>query len=116
MATDLWSFRSDVGNERARLEGMKVEAVDGSIGKVDSVIDTDRGSALVVDTGPLIFGKKVLLPAGVVTAIDVDDTFIRVDRTKDEVKSAPEFDDELLHDGSYHEALTRHYGATSSRP
>jgi hypothetical protein len=115
MATDLWKFSSDVGHERAELEGMKVEAVDGSIGKVDSVMDTPQGTALVVDTGPWIFGKKVMLPAGVVSAIDVDDECIKVARTRDEIKSAPELDDELLNDEAYQEALTRHYGATSSR-
>jgi hypothetical protein len=115
MATDLWRFRSDVGHDRADLEGMKVEAVDGSIGKVDSVTDTAQGVALVVDTGPWILGKKVLLPAGVVSAIDVDDESVKVDRTKDEIKGAPELDDQLLNDAAYQESLTRHYGATSSR-
>jgi PRC-barrel domain len=114
MATDLWKFSSDVGHERADLAGMKVEAVDGAIGKVESVMDSPQGTALVVDTGPWIFGKKVMLPAGVVSAIDVDDESVKVDRTKEEIKSAPELDDTLLNDAAYQEALTRHYGATSS--
>jgi hypothetical protein len=115
MATDLWSFRSGVGNERADLKGMKVEAVDGNIGKIESVIDTPQGTGLVLSTGPWILGKKVLLPAGVVTGIDVDEERIKVDRTKDEIKRAPELDDDLLNDAAYQESLTRHYGATSSR-
>jgi PRC-barrel domain len=115
MATNLWGFTSDVGNERADLKGMKVEAVDGDIGKVDSVIDTPRGTGLVLSTGPWILGKKVLLPAGVVSGIDVDEARIKVDRTKDEIKSAPELDEDLLNDDAYQESLTRHYGATSSR-
>jgi len=112
---DLWSFRSDVGHDRADLDGMKVEAVDGSVGKVDRTLTTSQGTALVVDTGTWIFGKKVMLPAGLVTAIDVDDESIRVDRTKDEIKGAPELDDALMEDDAYHQALTRHYGATSSQ-
>ncbi len=104
---DLWTFKSDVGQDRANLEGMKVEAVDGSIGKIDRVL----GDALVVDTGPWILGKKVLLPAGVVTAIDVDDAQVKVDRTKDEIKSAPALDEDRLDDLDYREALSRHYGA-----
>ncbi len=115
MATDLWKFRSDVGHERADLEGMKVEAIDGDVGKVESVSDTPQGTALVVDTGPLIFGKKVLLPAGLVSGIDVDDGRIKVDRTKDEIKSAPDLDEGLTGDAAYQESLTRHYGATSSK-
>jgi len=115
MATDLWGFRSDVGHDRADLTGMKIDAVDGDIGKVESVMSTPEGTALVLSTGPWILGKKVLLPAGLVTAIDVDEERIKVDRTKDEIKGAPELDDRLLNDAAYHESLTRHYGATSSR-
>lgn len=115
MATDLWGFRSDVGHERADLEGMKVEAVDGDIGKVERVLDTPQGAGLVLSTGPWILGKKVLLPAGVVSGIDVDGERIKVDRTKDEIKRAPELDEQLLEDEAYRESLTRHYGATSSR-
>src|SRR3954454_22575155 len=111
MATDLWTFRSDVGNDRATLDGLSVEAIDGKLGKVDEVVDTGEGTYLVVDTGPLVFGKKVMLPAGVVTGIDVDDGTLRVDRTKDEVKSAPEYDADHREDPTYREALTRHYGA-----
>ena len=45
--------------------GFGVEAIDGSIGKVDeATYDTDS-SSIVVDTGPWIFGRKVMLPAGV---------------------------------------------------
>src|SRR3954465_10148990 len=114
MAADLWKFRSDVGHDRADLKGLKVEAVDGDVGKVESVSDTPQGMALVVDTGPLVFGRKVLLPAGVVSGIDVDDGRIKVDRTKDEIKRAPEFDTQLLEDSAYQESLTRHYGSTRS--
>ena len=47
--------------------GFHVEAADGRIGKVDEAT-YDVGSAyLVVDTGPWIFGRKVVIPAGTVT-------------------------------------------------
>jgi hypothetical protein len=111
---DLWKFNSDIGHDRADLTGMKVEAVDGDVGKVEDVIDSPLGRALVVDTGPLVFSRKVLLPAGLVTAIDVDDERIKVNRTKDEIKQAPELDTSLLQDPEYQESLTRHYGTTRS--
>ena len=45
--------------------GYDVEAIDGSIGKIDgATLETDSGH-IVVDTGPWIFGKKVMLPVGV---------------------------------------------------
>ena len=43
--------------------------LDGSIGKVDDATNDVGGSFIVVDTGPWIFGKKVLLPAGVISGL-----------------------------------------------
>jgi hypothetical protein len=51
------------------------------------------GSFIVVDTGPWIFGKKVMIPAGVIRDIDPDTETIFVDLTKEEIKDAPEFDE-----------------------
>jgi hypothetical protein len=111
MAIELWDFRSDVGQERTDLRGMSVEALDGGVGKVDDVVQEPGASFLVVDTGPWILGKKVLLPAGLVSGIDVDDERVRVERYQDEIKGAPEFDEERRADPAYRDALTRHYGA-----
>ncbi len=77
------------------MTGFEVEATDGSIGKVDeATYDTGR-SYLVVDTGPWIFGKKVMLPAGIVHRIDEEEQKVFVDRTKDEIRQAPEYDESL---------------------
>ena len=68
---DLWTYpdASTLGLDVARgvdLTGFSVEATDGGIGKIDeATYDTSR-SYIVVDTGPWIFGKKVMLPAGVI--------------------------------------------------
>jgi hypothetical protein len=115
MAIELWDFRSDVGQERTDLRGMSVEALDGGVGKVDDVVQEAGASFLVVDTGPWILGKKVLLPAGLVSGIDVDDERVTVERYKDEIKSAPQFDDERREDPAYRDALTRHYGAAQPK-
>jgi hypothetical protein len=117
MHTDeMWTYRdtsalgSNVMETHADLTGFTVEALDGSIGKVDeSTYDVGR-SYLVVDTGPWIFGKKVMLPAGVVRGIDENAEAIFVNRTKDEIKSAPEFDDSLVRDESYRSSLGTYYG------
>ena len=110
--TDLWSFRDDVGADRADLDGMTVEAVDGSVGNVQDVISDIDGAYLLVDTGLPLVGKTVLVPAGVVKAIDVDNESLQVDRTKDEIKGAPDFDAGLGKDPDYRAAIARHYGAT----
>ena len=65
---DLWSYRdrtelgSNVVDTHADISGFSVEAVDGSIGKVDDATYDVGSSHIVVDTGPWIFGKKVMLP------------------------------------------------------
>jgi hypothetical protein len=99
---EIWSFRSDVPRGGADLTGFEVEARDGRIGKVDEATAEDGSSYVVVDTGPWIFGKKVLLPAGVIRGVDRDQKLVYVDRTKDEIKNAPE-----LGAGSYDDYRTR---------
>ena len=113
---DVWTYRdstvigADTLDANIDLTGYSVEARDGSIGKVDeATYDTGR-SYLVVDTGPWIFGKKVMLPAGVVQRVDGAEERVYVNRTKDEIKNAPEYDDSLLSDESYRGKLGSYYG------
>ncbi|GAA2577151.1 hypothetical protein GCM10010435_61640 [Winogradskya consettensis] len=105
------------GNDSARadeqasadLAGYSVEASDGSIGKVDEAT-YDVGSAfLVVDTGPWIFGRKVLLPAGTVQRIDHDERTAYVDRTKDQIKNSPEYDKDTFSTPQYREEVGNYY-------
>lgn len=109
---DVWTYREgvDVGISPRNVVGYAVEARDGSIGKVDDATYETNSSYLVVDTGPWIFGKKVMLPAGVIRDVDHDDETIFVNRTKDEIKNAPEFDDSSLMDDDYRGSLGSYYG------
>jgi hypothetical protein len=112
MSESMWGYQPTSGRTAGTsLIGYKVEATDGSIGKVDKHSD-DVGSAyLVVDTGVWIFGKHVLLPAGTVSRIDSDAEKIFVDRTKAQIKDAPEFDkDKHIGDAGYHEQVGGYYG------
>jgi hypothetical protein len=98
------------------LSGFEVQATDGGIGKVDAdTRDVQAHGFIVVDTGPWIFGKKVMLPAGAITAIDHDEGTIFVDRTKDEIKNAPEYDDSRGVDDEYRASLGRHYTGDDER-
>ena len=91
------------------ITGFDVEAVDGSIGKIDRATYDIGSSYLVVDTGPWIFGKKVVLPAGVVQQIDPRNEKIFVTRTKGEIKAAPEFDQSRHQDPSYRSEVSSYY-------
>jgi hypothetical protein len=99
----------------ADLVGFEVEATDGGIGKVDEKTrDVQTHGFLVIDTGPWIFGKTVMLPAGVVTSVALDEEKIYVDRTKDEIKNAPEFDDERFLDEPYRNEVVNYYGSRTT--
>lgn len=65
--------------------------------------------ALVVDTGPWIFGRKVLLPAGTVQRIDHDERVAYVDRTKDQIKDSPEYDKDASRTPEYRERVGAYY-------
>ena len=113
--SDVWTYRSQnqLGYDPTSgrdLSGFGVEALDGSIGKIDEATNEVGGSFIIVDTGPWIFGKKVMLPAGVVQRIDEDDEKVWVNRTKDQIKSAPEFDDSMKSDTGYRDKLGTYYG------
>jgi hypothetical protein len=107
--TDLWAYRNAALTGRD-LTGFKVEAVDGDIGKIDEATSEVGGSYVVVDTGSWIFGKKVLLPAGLLGDIDLDAETVFVNRTKDEIKNAPEFDEDRYRDEGYRSEVGGYYG------
>jgi hypothetical protein len=110
----MWTYR-DQSWRGTDLTGFDVEAVDGGIGSVDEATAEIGGSYIVVDTGPWIFGKKVLLPAGVIDRIDAGQERIYVDRTKDEIKAAPELDEDRLADDAYRRELSGYYGGIGDR-
>ena len=108
---DMWTYREEVQLKPAvDLTGFKIEALDGDIGKVDESTADAGKSFVVVDTGPWIFGRKVLLPAQTIHRIDVDSEKVFVDRTKEEIKNAPEFDPERGLDATYQDEVGGYYG------
>jgi hypothetical protein len=89
--------------------GFRVEALDGTIGKVDRITrETGRGY-VVVDTGPWIFGKKVMVPETAIDGIDWAREVVHVERPRAQVENAPEFDEAMEHDETYREHLRSYY-------
>ncbi len=116
MNPDVWTYRetsrpgSNLMEMDANIVGYDVEALDGSIGHIDEATYDAGSSYIVVDTGPWIFGKKVMLPAGVVRSIDVAEEKVFVNRTKDEIKDAPQIEELIGADNAYRDELSSYYG------
>ncbi|WP_410819386.1 PRC-barrel domain containing protein [Micromonospora sp. 050-3] len=58
--------------------------------------------------GPWIFGQKVLLPAGTVDRVDHQERVVYVDRTRQQIKDAPPFD-QVSADQEYRERVGTYY-------
>jgi hypothetical protein len=91
------------------LVGYSVEATDGRIGSIDEASTETGSSYLIVDTGPWIFGRKVLLPAGTVQRVDHDEQKVYVDRTKDRIKDSPEYDPDTFGKPEYRARVGSYY-------
>ena len=111
-AWDPWNYREASGytaGSDINWTGYDVEATDGGIGSIDeATYDTDA-SYVVVDTGPWIFGKKVMLPAGAISRVDTAERKVYVDMRKEQIKNAPEFDESLYQDEGYRTSLGSYY-------
>jgi len=90
--------------------GYDVEAIDGSIGKIDGTTNETDNAHVVVDTGWWIFGKKRLIPAGAITSADHENEKVAVQLTKDQIKAAPDFDESVSLDTSNRGVYDDYYG------
>lgn len=107
----IWSYRPGSGHQEGRtLAGFKVEAADGVVGHVDRQADDTPLRHLIVDTGVWVFGRSLLIPAGVITGIDMTARLVTVGCTREEAKAAPRFrtDRETL-DPEYLSAVGAYY-------
>jgi hypothetical protein len=96
--TDMWTYRDSTWTADYDLVGYDVEATDGSIGSIDEATKEAASSYLVVDTGFWSFGKKRLIPAGMVSTVDHDARKVHVSMTKEQVKAAPDYEREAWND------------------
>jgi uncharacterized protein (TIGR02271 family) len=107
--TDMWTHRDSSAWRTSDVTGFDVEAVDGAIGSVDEATYDAGSSYVVVDTGPWIFGRKVVLPAGVIYRVDTEQRRVWVNQTKDQIENAPEFDELRYRDDDYRTEVGTYY-------
>lgn len=115
MTTTIWIWRiyetgaSPSPIERVDVTGFEVEARDGRIGKVDEATYEAGTSCLIVDTGFWIFGKRRMIPAGLVERVDEETRTVYVECTKDHIKDAPDYDEKLREDQAERDRIAEHY-------
>jgi hypothetical protein len=112
---DVWGY-VDLTLAKLHPAGYGVHATDGEIGKVDRASNEPGSTYLVVDTGPWIFGKKVVIPAGLVERADPDTETVFVRCTKDEIKNAPEYDEAAGVSDEYRGDLGAYYASRGTMP
>jgi hypothetical protein len=107
----IWSYAPDSGHvEGQDLSGFTVAATDGTIGHVDREAAPHGMRHLVVDTGVWVFGRSVLVPAGVVITIDTQARKITLACTRGDAKAAPRFQtDSETRDREYLTAVGDYY-------
>lgn len=107
---NVWTYSQDLGSLRSDIVGYGVEATDGHIGKIDEAsTETDRAH-VVVDTGFWIFGKKRLIPAGVIRQIDDTERKVWVSMSKEQIKNAPDWDADWYGDTASRSQYSEYYG------
>jgi hypothetical protein len=112
---NLWAYPNGFGRSVvADIIGYQVIADDGEVGRIDQATDEVDAAAIVVDTGFWIFGKRRMLPAGVIDRIDAEDGTVRVNLTKDQIKHAPDYVDEAA-DRAAHDLHREHLMSYYSR-
>ena len=109
---NVWTYRSGIDTPTTSFVGYEVEATDGSIGRIDQASTDVSRQYLVVDTGFWIFGKKRLIPAGMVTRVEPASSTVYVSMTKDQIKNAPDYDEAMTtQDDAYYDKYGNYYGS-----
>jgi len=95
--------------ETADLQGFEVEARDGSIGAIDEAT-TDTGRAVIlVDTHPPMLMRKLVIPAGTIEWMDLDNRKVIVSLTKQQMEDSPDYDPAVGYDDEAYRARLRSY-------
>lgn len=95
------------------VEGYRIGATDGEVGHVeDFLIDDEEWEIryVAVDTRNWLPGKKVLVSPAWVSQVSWPDKELYADLTREEIKSAPEWDPNAPLDREYETRLHEHYG------
>lgn len=83
------AYREDL-TRMDEIVGFRVEGRDGEAGRVSYL--TFERDYMIVDTGPWIFGRRVVVPTSLIERIDDLRKRIELPLARDDVKNAPEYE------------------------
>jgi hypothetical protein len=106
---NVWDY-GDIMSDTGDITGYDVEAVDGSIGRIDATSNAVDSAHIVVDTGFWIFGKKRLIPAGVIDRVDSVQEKVYVAMSKDQIREAPDYSTEWTDDTTVRSSYADYFG------
>ncbi len=95
------------------LEGRKIHATDEELGKVSDLYFDDESWVVryfVVDTGPWLFGRRVLVSPVSVSEPEIMDDAIPVELTKKQIEESPAVETELPVHRQHEILLADYYG------
>ena len=99
----------------AEVTGYHVHATDGDIGHVqDFLLDNASWGVryLIVDTSNWWVGQHVLISPYSVKSVDWSERHIRLDLTRDKIKSSPSWDPATVIEGEFERRMHNHYDWT----
>ena len=105
----IWSY-PDGGRTGDSVQGYTVQATDGRVGKVDRAATSTDSHCLVVGTGTWIFGKKIVLPAGVIEAINDEQQEVWVSLTKEQISQLRSWGVDAIGGEQHRKRPGEHYG------
>jgi hypothetical protein len=111
MTDDIWSHRAEALTDEDLID-FEVVAVDGRLGRVAATAYDREQSYIVVELDPPA-ERSVVVPVGVVEAVDLDDELVRVSCAREQARNAPEYQPQRDGDADYVEALGAYWGEVS---
>jgi len=104
---------------RGRLEGYRVQAIDGPIGEViASDNEPGRGYVIAASDRPLcrrgLSSRTVVLLAGLIERVDRQARVIAIGCTLAQIGDAPAFENDRYQDGAYLTELDVHYSSAGA--
>jgi Protein of unknown function (DUF2795) len=115
MVTDIWVFSDRV--VALDVTGFDVQATDGRVGKVERSRGERGLQHLAVDAQPsLPGGRRLIIPAGLIDSVDTNARRVNVDRSRDELRNAPAYDDARGVDLAYRADVDTYFAPSRAEP